>query len=125
MTERVQERLEVLRFGAICLSADRGFIPLLEAVKTKRVLVDEWIESSINRAEFCRMKGINTSTFDGWLNRFYPEREKKTCERSSGLVKIQSAAQERELAMEYGGAKIRFCQSALKDVIQVLKAVNG
>ena len=94
-------------------------------IEEKRVLVDEWIESSINRAEFCRMKGINTSTFDGWLNRFYPERDKKTCERSSGLVKIQSAAQERELVMEYGGAKIRFCQSALKDVIQVLKAGNG
>ena len=77
-------------------------------IEEKRVLVDEWIESSINRAEFCRMKGINTSTFDGWLNRFYPEREKKTCERSSGLVKIQSAAQEREFVMEYGGAKIRF-----------------
>ena len=45
-------------------------------IEEKRVLVDEWIESSINRAEFCRMKGINTSTFDGWLNRFYPEREK-------------------------------------------------
>ena len=72
-------------------------------IEEKRVLVDEWIESSINRAEFCRMKGINTSTFDGWLNRFYPEREKKTCERSSGVVKIQSAAQERELVMEYVG----------------------
>ena len=46
-------------------------------IEEKRVLVDEWIESSINRAEFCRMKGISTSTFDGWLNRFYPEREKE------------------------------------------------
>ena len=94
-------------------------------IEEKRVLVDEWIESSINRAEFCGRKGISTSTFDGWLNRFHPEREKKSHVRSSELVKIQCADQERKLVMEYGGAKIRFFQSTLKDVIQVLKAVNG
>ena len=34
--KNLQKRLEVLRFVAVCLSADRGFIPLLEAVKTKK-----------------------------------------------------------------------------------------
>ena len=34
----LQERLEVLRFGKVYLSADRGFIPLLEAVKTNIAL---------------------------------------------------------------------------------------
>ncbi len=96
-----------------------------DASNAECLLMRIWMASDLSWAEFWRGKGIDTSTFDGWLNRFYPEREKKTCERSSGLVKIQSAAQERELVMEYGGAKIRFCQSALKDVIQVLKAVNG
>ena len=82
--------------------------------------------SGLSRAEFCRRRGINASTFDGWLNRFYPEREKKTQVKSTGLVKIQSAAaNEREFVMEYGGAKIRFSQSALQDVIKTLKAVNG
>ena len=77
-------------------------------------------------AEFCRRKDINTSTFDGWLNRFYPEREKKTQVKSTGLVRIQSATtNEREFVMEYGGAKIRFSQSSLKEVIQALNAVNG
>ena len=36
--KNMQERLEVLRFGKVYLSADRGFIPLLEAVKTNIAL---------------------------------------------------------------------------------------
>ena len=39
LIKNLQERLEVLRFGAVCLSADRGFIPLLEAVKTNNTLI--------------------------------------------------------------------------------------
>ena len=34
----MQKRLEVLRFGAVCLSAYRGIIPLWEAVKTSIAL---------------------------------------------------------------------------------------
>ena len=34
----MQKRLEVLRFGAVCLSAYRGIIPLWEAVKTNIAL---------------------------------------------------------------------------------------
>ena len=95
-------------------------------IEEKRVIVEEWMSLGITMKEFCRGKEINPSTFDGWLNRFYPEREKKTQVKSTGLVKIQSAAaNEREFVMEYGGAKIRFSQSALKDVIQTLKTVNG
>lgn len=82
--------------------------------------------SGLSRAEFCRRRGINASTLDGWLNRFYPGREKKTQSNCTGLVKIQSAAaNESEFVMEYGGAKIRFSQSALQDVIKTLKTVNG
>ena len=95
-------------------------------IEEKKEIVDEWKVSGLCMAEFCRRKDINTSTFDGWLNRLYPEREKKTQVKSTGLVKIQSAAaNEREFVMEYGGAKIRFSQSALKDIIQTLKTVNG
>ena len=94
-------------------------------IEEKKVIVDECMASGLSRAEFCRRRGINASTFDGWLNRFYPGREKKTQSNCTG-VKIQSAAaNEREFVMEYGGAKIRFSQSALKDVIQTLKTVNG
>ena len=95
-------------------------------IEEKKVIVDECMASGLSRAEFCRRRGINASTFDGWLNRFYPEREKKTQVKSTGLVKIQSAAaNESEFVMEYGGAKIRFSQSALQDVIKTLKSVNG
>ena len=95
-------------------------------IEEKKVIVDECMASGLSRAEFCRRRGINASTFDGWLNRFYPEREKKTQVKSTGLVRIQSATtNEREFVMEYGGAKIRFSQSALQDVIKTLKTVNG
>ena len=94
-------------------------------IEEKKVIVDECMASGLSRAEFCRRRGINASTFDGWLNRFYPGREKKTQSNCTGLVKIQSAVQDREFVMEYCGARIRFSQSALKDVIQALKTVNG
>ena len=95
-------------------------------IEEKKVIVDECMASGLSRAEFCRRRGINASTFDGWLNRFYPGREKKTQSNCTGLVKIQSAAaNESEFVMEYGGAKIRFSQSALQDVIKTLKTVNG
>ena len=94
-------------------------------IEEKKVIVDECMASGLSRAEFCRRRGINASTFDGWLNRFYPGREKKT-QSNCRLVKIQSAAaNESEFVMEYGGAKIRFSQSALQDVIKTLKTVNG
>lgn len=94
-------------------------------IEEKKVIVDEWMGSDLSRAEFCRRRKINSSTFDGWLNRFYPDREKKTRGKSTGLVRIQTAAKESEFVMEYGGARIRFSQSALKEVILALKAVNG
>ena len=94
-------------------------------IEEKRVIVEEWMSSGITMKEFCRRKEINPSTFDGWLNRFYPGREKKTQSNCTGLVKIQSAVQDREFVMEYCGARIRFSQSALQDVIKTLKTVNG
>ena len=94
-------------------------------IEEKKVIVDEWMESGISMAEFCRRRKINDSTFVGWLDRFYPDREKKTQTKRMGLVKIKAAAQDREIVMEYAGARIRFSQSALKDVIHVLNAVNG
>ena len=51
--------------------------------------------------EFCRRKEINPSTFGGWLNRFYPDREKKTKKRQTAMVKIQSAGLDGEFLMEY------------------------
>ena len=42
-------------------------------IEEKKEIVDEWKVSGLCMAEFCRRKDINTSTFDGWLNRFYPE----------------------------------------------------
>ena len=60
-------------------------------IEEKRVIVEEWMASGIVRAEFCRNKGINPSTFDGWLNRFYPDREKKTKKRNTAMVKIHEA----------------------------------
>ena len=100
------------------------FTPIY-TIEEKKVIVDEWMESGLSMAEFCRRKEISTSTFEGWLNRFYPDREKKIQTKRTGLVKIQSTARERELVMEYCGASIRFGQSALKDVILALNAVNG
>ena len=47
-------------------------------IEEKRAIVEEWMASGIARAEFCRNNGINPSTFDGWLDRFYPDMEKKT-----------------------------------------------
>lgn len=94
-------------------------------IEEKKVIVDEWMASGLCRAEFCREKEIKASTFEGWLNHFYPEREKKTNTNNTALIKIQSAAQEKEFEMEYCCAKIRFNQSVLRDVIQALKAING
>ena len=38
LIKNLQERLEVLRFGKVYLSAERGFIHLMEAVKTNIAL---------------------------------------------------------------------------------------
>ena len=94
-------------------------------IEEKRTIVEEWMASGIVRAEFCRNKGINPSTFDGWLNRFYPDREKKTKKRQTAMVKIQAADLDGEFLMEYRGARIRFSQSSLGNVLQALDAVNG
>lgn len=94
-------------------------------IEEKRTIVEEWMASGIVRAEFCRNKGINPSTFDGWLNRFYPDREKKTKKRQTAMVKIQAAGLDGEFLMEYRGARIRFSQSSLGNVLQALDAVNG
>ena len=61
-------------------------------IEEKRVIVEEWMSSGITMKEFCRRKEINPSTFGGWLNRFYPDREKKTKKRQTAMVKIQAAA---------------------------------
>ena len=94
-------------------------------IEEKRVIVEEWMASGIVRAEFCRNKGINPSTFDGWLNRFYPDREKKTKKRNTAMVKIHEADLDGEFLMEYRGARIRFSQASLGNVLQALDAVNG
>ena len=94
-------------------------------IEEKRVIVEEWMASGIVRAEFCRNKGINPSTFDGWLNRFYPDREKKTKKRNTAMVKIHEADLDCEFLMEYIGARIRFSQASLGNVLQALDAVNG
>lgn len=94
-------------------------------IEEKRTIVEEWMASSIVRAEFCRNKGINPSTFDGWLNRFYPDREKKTKKRQTAMVKIQAADLDGEFLMEYRVARIRFSQASLGNVLQALDAVNG
>ena len=94
-------------------------------IEEKRVIVEEWMASGISVKEFCRRKEINPSTFDGWLNRFYPDREKKTKKRNTAMVKIQAAGLDGEFLMEYRGARIRFSQASLKDVLQALDAVNG
>lgn len=94
-------------------------------IEEKRVIVEEWMSSGITMKEFCRRKEINPSTFDGWLNRFYPNREKKIKKRQTSMVKIQIAGLDGEFLMEYRGAMIRFSQASLKDVFQTLDAVNG
>ena len=94
-------------------------------IEEKRVIVEEWMASGIVRAEFCRNKGINPSTFDGWLNRFYPDREKKTKKRNTAMVKIHEADHDGEFLMEYRGARIRFSQASMGNVLQALDAVNG
>ena len=93
-------------------------------IEEKRTIVEEWMASGIVRAEFCRNKGINPSTFDGWLNRFYPDREKKTKKRQTAMVKIQSAGLDGEFLMEYRSARIRFSQASLGNVLQALDSVN-
>ena len=80
-------------------------------IEEKRVIVEEWMASGIVRAEFCRNKGINPSTFDGWLNRFYPDREKKTKKRQTAMVKIQTAGLDGEFLMEYRGLTLVQCSS--------------
>ena len=94
-------------------------------IEENRVIVEEWMSSGITMKEFCRRKEINSSTFDGWLNRFYPDREKKTKKRQTSMVKIQTAGLDDEFLMEYRGARIRFSQASSKDVRQALDAVNG
>ena len=94
-------------------------------IEEKRVIVEEWMSSGITMKEFCRSKEINPSTFGGWLNRFYPDREKKTKKRQTAMVKIQAAGLDGEFLMEYRGARIRFSQASLGNVLQALDAVNG
>ena len=94
-------------------------------IEEKRVIVEEWMASGIVRAEFCSNKGINPSTFDGWLNRFYPDRENKTKKRNTAMVKIHEADLDCGFLMEYRGARIRFSKASLRDVLQALDAVNG
>lgn len=94
-------------------------------IEEKRVIVEEWMSSGTTKKEFCRRKEINPSTFDGWLNRLYPDREKKTKKRQTAMVKIQAAGLDGEFLMEYRGARIRFSQASLGNVLQALDAVNG
>ena len=94
-------------------------------IEEKRVIVEEWMSSGITMKEFCRRKEINPSTFGGWLNRFYPDREKKTKKRQTAMVKIHEADHDGEFLMEYRGARIRFSQASLENVLQALDAVNG
>ena len=61
-------------------------------IEEKRVIVEEWMSSGITMKEFCRRKEINPSTFDGWLNLFYPDREKKTKKRQTAMVKMTSSS---------------------------------
>ena len=81
--------------------------------------------SLISMKEFCRRKEINPSTFDGWLNRFYPDMEKKTKKRQTAMVKKRAAGLDGEFLMEYRSARIRFSQSSLGNVLHALDAVNG
>ena len=74
-------------------------------IEEKRVIVEEWMSSGIT------MKEINPSTFDGWLNRFYPDREKKTKKRQTAMVKIQSTGLDGEFLMEYRGLTLVQCSS--------------
>ena len=94
-------------------------------IEEKRVIVEEWMASGISVNQFCRSNDINPSTFDGWLNRFYPDMEMKTRKRNTAMVKIQSAGLDGEFLMEYRGARIRFSQASLGNVLQALDAVNG
>ena len=94
-------------------------------IEEKRVIVEEWMSSGTTMKEFCRSKEINPSTFDGWLNRFYPDREKKTKKRNTAMVKIHEADLDCGFLMEYRGARIRFSKASLRDVLQALDAVNG
>ena len=94
-------------------------------IEEKRVIVEEWMSSGITMKEFCRRKEINPSTFGGWLNRFYPDREKKTKKRNTAMVKIHEADLDCGFLMEYIGARIRFSQASLRNVLQVFAAING
>lgn len=73
--------------------------------------------SLISMKEFCRRKEINPSTFDGWLNRFYPDREKKTNKRQTAMVKIQAAGLDGEFLMEYKGARTRIQPSIIGECV--------
>ena len=94
-------------------------------IEEKRVIVEDWMASGIIMKEFCRIKENNTSTFDEWLNRFYPDIEKKTKKRSTAMVKIQAAGLDDEFLMEYRDTRIRFNKASLRNVLQALDAVNG
>ena len=101
------------------------FVPTL-SIEEKRAIVEEWRGLDLTMSEFCRRKELSASTFEGWLNKFYPDRAKKTQQnKCMDLVKIQESRPERVLEMQYKGATIRFAQSSLREVLQVLDAVNG
>ena len=86
-------------------------------IEEKRVIVEEWMSSGITMKEFCRRKEINPSTFGGWLNRFYPDREKKTKKRQTAMVKIQAAGLDGEFLMEYRGARTRIQPSIIGECV--------
>lgn len=92
-----------------------------KTIEEKKVIVDEWKATGLSMAEFCRRKELSSSTFEGWLNRCYPDRERKVqAPANRNMVKIQPPASRSDCMMEYRGARIHFSQSNMKDVLSAL-----
>lgn len=94
------------------------------SIEEKDAFINEWNASGLTAKEYCNRKGISASTFNGWRRRMHPETNRKETQKT-GMVRIQPSSKSGEMVLEYCGARIRFCRSALKEVMQVLKVVNG
>ena len=94
------------------------------SIEEKDALINEWNASGLPAKEYCNRKGTSASTFNGWRRRLHPETNRKETKKQ-GMVRIHPSSRSGEFVLEYCGAKIRFCRSALKEVMQVLKVVNG
>ena len=90
----------------------------------KKDYLNDWKESGLSRAEYCRDRCLSPSTFQGWVRKYLPEEVGKLKKKGDqGFVKL--SGKESSLSMDYRGARIYFPMASLSSVLSTLQSING